>query len=305
MVNIFDFLININPIMKKTKAEWVWFRSIPAKDESLWREKLLPWGEERMVFLQSNRAFFVHLYAITPKQALSLKSKWGGSSRKIQPYETSPEIQLDLFGRFRVQSKEIPKPDPKTLWVPAEMAFGTGDHPTTAMILREIMRHSWEKNERVLDVGCGSGILGLMARKCGAEIIHGFDNDPACVRISRLNETRNFEEPRIQWSQALLGKYRSQKPYDLILANLYSGLFQQYAQSLKVLLNPTGKMIVSGILRIDLPPTLAALEKAGFRLVKKQVTGKWVMLVFSQSRKTGVASATKGIYCLKNLRERK
>lgn len=265
------------------KMNHVWFRSISPSEESLWSERLVEHGLERLVFLQSNRTFFVHLYAISAAIARRLQKKWGGSCRQIKPYETSPEIELHLFGRFRVQSQEISKPNPKILWIPAEMAFGTGDHPTTAMILREIMRYKNWATSTVLDAGCGSGILALMARKRGAKKIVAFDNDPACVRISKTNEERNFDQPLIQWKQGALGTFRPKEKFDVVLANLYSGLFQQYFTEFARYLKPKGTLICSGILRTDLSPTLQALKKSGFQLLKTQIKGKWSMLVFQRN----------------------
>ncbi|MES2310429.1 MAG: 50S ribosomal protein L11 methyltransferase [Verrucomicrobiota bacterium] len=266
----------------KLKNNHVWFRSISSTEEDLWRERLVEWSQDRLVFLQSNRSFFVHVYAISPAKALALKKKWGGTCREIKPYETSPEIELNLFGKFKVQSREISKPDPKILWVPAEMAFGTGDHPTTAMILRQMIREkNWEKSE-VLDVGCGSGILALMARKLGSKKILGFDNDPACVRISKVNEARNFEGNQITWKEGALGKLKSKGVSDYLLANLYSGLFQMFAGEFKGWLKPSGKMICSGILKIDLLATCRALEKAGLKVLQTQTKGKWAMMVLKK-----------------------
>ncbi len=253
-----------------------------SEEEELWRERLVEWSLDRLVFLQSNRSYFVHVYAISLAKAQSLKRKWGGTCRAIKPYETSPEIELNLFGKFKVQSREILRPDPKVLWVPAEMAFGTGDHPTTAMILRQMIREKgWEKSE-VLDIGCGSGILALMARKLGCQNVFGFDNDPACVRISKTNEERNFERPAIVWKEGTLGKIKFRKTHDYVLANLYSGLLQDYAKEFKGLLKPRGKMICSGILRIDLPPTIQAFKIAGLQVKQIQTKGKWSMLVLQK-----------------------
>lgn len=266
----------------KNKNNHVWFRSMVSTEEDLWKERLAEWSTDRLVFLQSNRSFFVHVYAISPAKAKGLKKKWGGTCREIKPYETSPEIELNLFGKFKIQSREISKPDPKILWVPAEMAFGTGDHPTTAMILRQMIREKgWEKAE-VLDIGCGSGILALMARKLGGRKILGFDNDPACVRISKTNEERNFEVPEICWKEGALGKLKLKKNYDFLLANLYSGLLQEYAHEFKELLKPSGKMICSGILRIDLPPTIQAFKKAGLKVKQIQTKGKWSMVILQK-----------------------
>jgi ribosomal protein L11 methyltransferase len=273
------------------KMNHVWFRSISPTEESLWSERLAEHGKERLVFLQSNRTFFVHLYAISSFIARRLQKKWGGSCRQIKPYETSPDIELNLFGKFRVQSQEIPKPDPHILWIPAEMAFGTGDHPTTAMILREIMRHKNWPTSTVLDAGCGSGILALMARKQGAKKIIAFDNDPACVRISKTNEERNFEKPFIRWKKGALGTFRPQEKFDFVLANLYSGLFQNYSKEFYHFLNPNGLLICSGILRTDLPPTIQALKKAGLKLLKTQIKRKWSMIVFCRNQKTSMPQA--------------
>src|SRR5262249_43280488 len=111
------------------------------------------------------------------------------------------------------------------LMIPASLAFGTGEHATTAMSLRllEQLTRGWKRGWSVLDLGTGSGILALAAKCFGAGSITGIDNDPAAISVAKSNARLN----KIRGASFQLGDLRKQKPAqktDVITANLYNDL---------------------------------------------------------------------------------
>jgi ribosomal protein L11 methyltransferase len=123
------------------------------------------------------------------------------------------------------------------------LAFGTGHHPTTASSLRAISRYVKE-NDTLIDVGCGSGILGIGAIKLGA-IVDACDTDI----ISVENSIKNAQLNEIKFSNIWEGSCSlSDKKYDIVVANIVADVLTFIAKDLKSALNDDGILILSGIL---------------------------------------------------------
>jgi len=121
------------------------------------------------------------------------------------------------------------------------LAFGTGTHPTTRMCLRWIARHG-AQDQRVLDYGCGSGILAMGAAKFGAREIVAVDIDPAAVESTRLNAGNNH----VQLLAGLPDK--AQGVFDLVLANILATPLKVLAPLLCAHVQPGGHLVLAGIL---------------------------------------------------------
>jgi ribosomal protein L11 methyltransferase len=157
------------------------------------------------------------------------------------------------------------------------MAFGTGDHATTATCLRMLTDVAAEKHGRweALDLGTGTGILALAARLLGAARCDAWDYDPACIRATRhnarLNNLRNVPAARVDvttWTPA--------RQWDLLTANLFSEMLITISHKIVAALKPGASLILSGMLAPQARETLAVFEARGLafqRIVKK---GKWV-----------------------------
>ncbi len=121
------------------------------------------------------------------------------------------------------------------------LAFGTGTHPTTRMCLRWIARHGTQ-GLRVLDYGCGSGILAIGAAKFGAATIDAVDIDPAAVEATRLNAQANHVELSAGLPEAAHGEY------DLVLANILATPLKVLAPLLCAHVRAGGALVLAGIL---------------------------------------------------------
>ncbi len=166
------------------------------------------------------------------------------------------------------------------------MAFGTGLHPTTRLCLAGIERwadagllahgRSRDGSARLLDVGCGSGILAIAAGLLGAGELVGVDTDPLAVEATRANARRNRVARRLG---ARLGSLPSgARPFDLVVANLIASLLVALAGDLARELAPGGRLLASGIFVDREAGVRAALAQAGLRVLRGDVEGEWVAL---------------------------
>jgi ribosomal protein L11 methyltransferase len=170
-------------------------------------------------------------------------------------------------------------PDDVVLALDPGMAFGTGLHPTTRLCLAAIEALADRGvlvGARVLDVGCGSGILAIAALRLGASRALGVDTDPIAVEATVANARRNGLSRRIQ---ARGGSLPSDEPaHDVVLANLIAGVLVPLAPSLCDELRPGGTLLASGIFLDRERDVQAAFETVGLDVSGRSVEGEWVAL---------------------------
>ncbi len=171
------------------------------------------------------------------------------------------------------------------LRIEAGAAFGTGHHGTTVGCLlaydRLLKAHRYG---RVLDVGCGTGILAIAAAKTGSAVAVGTDIDPVSVRISRENAGLNQARARFVWADGLGHRaVRERAPYDLVFANILARPLVSLASPIKGALKPGGTAILSGLLRSQERMVRAAYLSRGFRLTTRIHRDAWATLVLRRS----------------------
>jgi ribosomal protein L11 methyltransferase len=185
---------------------------------------------------------------------------------------------------------QTPRP-PRELRLIPGFGFGTGHHPTTAMILealqkdaaqRAMERPSWPQS--AIDVGTGSGILALGVCECFEIAVDAVDIDPLALSNARDNLSLNGREESITLVVGELGAL--QGSYDLIVANLYAEVLETLSADLAAKLNPGGLLIVSGIAAalLERVRTHYQASASGLKLVRTEERGDWAMIVFESSR---------------------
>jgi ribosomal protein L11 methyltransferase len=173
----------------------------------------------------------------------------------------------------------VPAPGDVVLDLDPGMAFGTGLHPTTRLCLaatEAVAERGLLDGTRVLDVGCGSGILAIAAVGLGAASVTGLDTDPIAVEATTANAARNGLQRRIV---ARAGSLPSgDAPHDLLLANLIASVLITLAGSLRDELRPRGTLLASGIFEDREADVRAAFEAAGLYVTERWIEGEWVAL---------------------------
>jgi ribosomal protein L11 methyltransferase len=171
------------------------------------------------------------------------------------------------------------RPDDVVVVIDPGMAFGTGLHPTTRLCLAELEALADDgqlPGASVLDLGCGSGILGITAAKLGAGTVTGLDTDPIAVESTTANARRNRLGRRLL---ARAGSIPSgEPPFDVVVANLVAAILVDLAPALADELRPGGALVASGIF-VDRETDVAeAFAAAGLTPIARRAEGDWVAL---------------------------
>ena len=175
------------------------------------------------------------------------------------------------------------------LWLDPGLAFGTGNHETTRLCVERLVTLAEERGSggRVLDAGCGSGILALSAALLGFRDVAGFDHDPEAVRISHENAAANRLDGRVRFFVADLvtGLAEETGRVDVVLANIQADVLMRHARELVGAMAPGGTLILSGILaneNTQVRTTFEALTPGW--AINARVMGEWSDVVLTRAR---------------------
>ena len=169
-------------------------------------------------------------------------------------------------------------PDHIEIGIEAKLAFGTGNHETTRMIVSTLLNMNLYKM-RVLDCGCGTGILGLVASKLGANEVVGYDIDEWSVEnakhTAQLNGVDNLE---VYFGNASVINHIS-GVFDVVLANINRNILLEDMKSFRGVLNEGGYMILSGFYEEDIPVLLEKAKEFGLYESGRRTDNNWACLV--------------------------
>jgi FkbM family methyltransferase len=155
-------------------------------------------------------------------------------------------------------------------------AFGTGHHPSTrlaASALEEIFNAAVRCPQRVLDVGCGSGILSLLCAKSGAAEVLGIDINPDAVETARRNVVRNNLAHCVRITDTALREISEQ--FDLLVANVTPSVMGLLAEHFPGLLKPGGQLVIAGFQMRQADDLVNMLQQLGFTLLDTYEEGSW------------------------------
>lgn len=292
----------------------MWSRQVPVGSEEGWLERLAAAGlGSALALAQPGRPTVrLELWLEDNEDHRLARDRWaedhggtfGGRWRTVADCDwvaasARPRSPLRIRDRLVV----LDGPDPAeraaaeargraVLVVPAGMAFGTGDHATTATVLRWLTDEAGVRGRRTgagegtgaagwsfLDVGCGTGILALAAAMMGASEVEGFDFDPVAVDIARANADANGIQG-VRFASGDLLRWRSGREggWDVVAANVYGPVLVEGMPALAASLAADGVLLLSGILAGQRDAVVAAADAAGLRIGRELKKGKWVTL---------------------------
>lgn len=175
-------------------------------------------------------------------------------------------------------------PGDAVLWLDPGLAFGTGNHETTRLCVERLVKLAETKGTggKVIDAGCGSGILALSAALLGFKDVVGFDNDPEAVRVSEENAVLNNLAGKVHFfagdlTSGLIGGA------DIVLANIQADVLRRFVRELIMAVAPGGTLILSGILAHENAQVRETFEKvAPAWTVNARVMGEWSDVVLTR-----------------------
>jgi ribosomal protein L11 methyltransferase len=169
----------------------------------------------------------------------------------------------------------------EVLWLDPGMAFGTGNHETTRLCCERLADFAARRGTagRVIDAGCGSGILALSAAKLGFRRIAGFDNDPEAIRVSEENAGLNGLAGRVEFRVGDLVAGLVGREAELVLANIQADVLVHFAGELCAAVAPGGELVLSGILSRELDEVRQKFARAAKDWqMESRVLGEWADL---------------------------
>lgn len=153
-------------------------------------------------------------------------------------------------------------------------AFGTGTHSTTQLCMKAIEKYMPE-NADTADIGMGSGILAICAKKFGAKSVYGCDNDETVIDVAIENAIKNNADCEFELNTA----DKINKQFDFVLANILHNVLAEIMGDLKAIMKDGAYMVLSGILDEKKPVVIDAIKKHNLELVEEMHQNQWVALV--------------------------
>lgn len=197
-------------------------------------------------------------------------------------YESFPEQKIGRL--FAIRGTHLPQKTTGriTLTLDAGIAFGSGEHGSTRGCLRALEKIAYRNPQRIMDMGCGSGILAMAAASLLHKPVIAVDIEPWSVRVAQLNARMNTLGQQIKcyygngWQTRQIKKYA---PFDLVFANILARPLCKMAKDLKKHLSPGGTVILAGLLNSQVRMVAAAHQRQGLVLENVLHEGDWVTLI--------------------------
>jgi ribosomal protein L11 methyltransferase len=271
--------------MTKMRYQYLWRKQASVAWSQTNETELLRHFTERVAIIEQpeRKRCTVEICCAQRREAERLSKQFGGRIEEIsQLPSVARSKSLKIGPRLIVTDRQSGRAffGRRHLVIPAEAAFGTGDHATTAMSLRlmERITRTWTPGWSLLDAGTGTGILALAGRLFGARNVTAIDNDPVAITIAKRNAIRNrIRHIRFRVGDAM--SLRSRTKFHIVAANLYSEVLIAALPAFVRILRPGGLLILSGILREQELPIVRILRRTKMVPIEIRRRGKWIALL--------------------------
>lgn len=176
----------------------------------------------------------------------------------------------------------LPSSDQIVINIDPGMSFGTGKHETTYLCIEDLQ--SFVKPEmKILDIGCGSGILSIVSKKLSAGEVYGIDIDPDCITSSQENyeinslefETDHFIAGNLIEDDKLCDEFIAKGPYDIIVANLLADIIIPMLPQIRKLMSENTILITSGIIDFKQQAVIDSMTENGMQVMHTREMGEW------------------------------
>jgi ribosomal protein L11 methyltransferase len=201
-----------------------------------------------------------------------------GERLVLRPLGAAPLAQEGLADQRRADAP--PSAQTVEVLIDPGTAFGAGSHASTRCCLAALEPLAADAT-RVLDVGCGTGVLGLAALALGAGSVRAIDVDPAAVEATRRSALLNGAAERVVVDTSPLEQLEGR--YDLVLANLLLPVVESLADELVRHVEPGGVLVIGGLLSTQVPRALVALQPLAERY--RRTDGDWVAIAVAAPRR--------------------
>lgn len=271
---------------------FVWSKLSGSQWMDAWEERFA--GNPNLVIelLKGGKSIRVQLYCDNRREAEAVTERFGGTVRQVVKSEWTRPVPKPRPLKVRDALLVTPEtgvrelaalrqanPRRQLISIPPEMAFGTGDHATTASCLRllvDVARERRGTTWSMADLGTGSGLLAIAARKLGSGPVFACDFDPFAVEVAANNLRRN-EVAGVSLKRQDVLKWKPRGcGYTVVLANLFSTVLIEAWPVIARSLAPGGDLIVSGILGSQAWDVFTAAAGHGLGFSKVVRKGKWV-----------------------------
>ena len=273
---------------------FVWYKDTNSGEESYWEGEFAGKPNYVLEYLKVGKSIRIRYFCDLEEEAEQLKGKYGGGVRAVEDEEWNKPVDAprpvnvrgkilltSVTGECELEEMRKGQVGKHIISIPAEMAFGTGDHATTSTCLRMLvdvaserkrMRKAWS----MADLGTGTGVLAIAAKHLGASELYACDFDPFAVAAAKRNAVRNGAEGiDIQEQDVLVWEPRV-GGYDLVMANLFSTVLIEAWPVIAKSIAVGGDLIVSGILADQAWDVFTAAATHGIGISKVVRKGKWV-----------------------------
>jgi ribosomal protein L11 methyltransferase len=185
---------------------------------------------------------------------------------------------IEVDGKCVVRAPFHPEADVEyEIVIEPKMSFGTGHHETTHMMLQHILENDFT-SKTVLDMGCGTAVLAILAEMRGASKLEAIDIDPWCFENSEENvERNNCKNISVELGDASLLTGRK---YDVIIANINRNILLNDMESYRKCLDTGGELYLSGFYKEDLPIITVTCNNLGFTFVDNKERNNWIAAKF-------------------------
>ena len=166
------------------------------------------------------------------------------------------------------------------IWIDPLSAFGSGEHETTQLVVRQIETLS-NRFESFLDIGTGTGILSIVARHCGATRILGFDRDKPSAQCARMNfDINGLDKGKTSFVRAELSGFAYKPLFNLVCANINSHILESYRKEIVRSASDGGWVLVSGILKETYKSFRESFDGPDLRCLRILKGRRWVSVLY-------------------------